>query len=366
MKANLKSRSWWIEHVAWISALALSLVLVGCGEHQSDSDGVIVKNPQRSAPVPTLQPHPPEVAQVPTPAVPEDTVVSEPELVKQVSFEDAETAFHEKRYGDAVELFTRYTERKSENPWGFYMLGLSAWQSGDFDKAQIAFERAIELDPRHVKSYLNLGRVLIDSGEPEEALIPLRKALEIDPESSVAYRLKGRVFDDIRQRPQAVESYQRAIQIDNTDAWSMNNLGLVLIEEGLYGQALLPLARAVEIDSTNAKFFNNLGMALEHVGHFRAAEQAYASSVTLDESFEKAGFNLARVQEVREELDLEPVDLTEIALAFVEVIQSWTVTVVGETQPESPSVAATDQPETAEPESETDEESDPTGEGQEE
>ena len=324
MKAHLKSRRFWLEHIAWVSALVLSLVLVGCGETQSDDQGIIVKNPQRSRPVTTPATVPPPVVDS-TEAVSgsEVQVAEEPHLIKQVSFEDAETAFNEKRYNEAVELFVRYTERKTENPWGFYMLGLSARMTSDYETAQSAFERSLELDPRHVKSYLNLARVLIDTGESESALIPLRMAIEIDPESATAYRLKGSVFDDIHQRPQAVENYQRAIALDPDDAWSMNNLALVFIREGLFEKAVPPLARAVEIDGDNVIFLNNLGMALEHQGQFRAAEQAYGDAVTTDDSYEKAVLNLARVQEVREDPGLIPIDLTSLAIAFVDEITEW-------------------------------------------
>src|SRR5262245_1668788 len=37
-----------------------------------------------------------------------------------VTYESAEAAYSAGRYPEAVELFTTYTERKPENPWGFY------------------------------------------------------------------------------------------------------------------------------------------------------------------------------------------------------------------------------------------------------
>jgi hypothetical protein len=34
------------------------------------------------------------------------------------------------RYDDAVDLFTRYSEKKPNNSWGPLHLGLSAWKDG--------------------------------------------------------------------------------------------------------------------------------------------------------------------------------------------------------------------------------------------
>src|SRR5437667_429694 len=48
--------------------------------------------------------------------------------VGPVSFERAESVYHERRFDDAVALFRAYTETKPENPWGFYMVGMASWK----------------------------------------------------------------------------------------------------------------------------------------------------------------------------------------------------------------------------------------------
>src|SRR3989454_4880754 len=87
-----------------------------------------------------------------------------------VSFDGAQTAYTEKRYDEALRLFTSYTSEHTDNVWGFYMLGLSAWKTGDRDAAVRAFTQALEKDSTHVKSRLNLSRVLIEQGKAQEAL----------------------------------------------------------------------------------------------------------------------------------------------------------------------------------------------------
>ncbi len=253
----------------------------------------------------------------------EDTMVAKFEPPREVTYEEAETAYRERRYEDATELFTAYTHHKGENPWGHYMLGLSAWKSGDYEVAEKAFERALELDPDHVKSNLNLSRVLLDRGRPMDALDRINDALSVDPESNAAYRLKGRMFRQVRQNPQAVEAYRRAIQIDDQDAWSMNNLGMIYLQEEMYDKALPPLARAVELKGDVAMFRNNLGMALELTGRYRAAEDVYRIAVDADESNFKAAANLSRIELVLEEFDVEAVDLAVLSQRFVDEISTW-------------------------------------------
>jgi tetratricopeptide (TPR) repeat protein len=302
----------------YISVLVFSLLAAGCGTDEGyDEDQAALRVRQERAPEP--------VATTPPPAELEEPVVEAAEPPREVTYEEAEAAFNERRYKEAVELFALYTERKSENPWGFYMLGLSAWKTGENITAEEAFRRALELDPKHVKSYLNLGRVLIEMSRPAEALEKIAEALAIDPQSHVAYRLKGRAYRELAQAEEAIGAYRKAVGIDDRDAWSMNNMALIYIEQGRYEDALAPLARAVEITDDVAVFHNNLGMALECTGHYRAAEEAYKTALAIDESYEKAYANLERIESVDEDPGVEPVDLARLAQSFIDEIERWKV-----------------------------------------
>ncbi|MDX1429751.1 MAG: tetratricopeptide repeat protein, partial [Rhodothermales bacterium] len=204
-----------------------------------------------------------------------------------------------------------------ENAWGHYMLGLSAWKSHDFESADAAFRRALELDPKHVKSMLNLSRVLLDSGKAEGALEQLYAVFEVDPDSGTAYRLQGRALHQLGDTTDAIQAYLDAILIDPSDAWAINNLGLIYIEQGRFEDALPALARAVELRDDVAIFHNNLGMALERTGRYRAAEEQYRAAVDRNVTHDVAASNLARITDVKEEPDTPSFDLTALAEAFV-------------------------------------------------
>lgn len=296
-------------------ALVACLAVVGCG---TDEDTIVEKpkTTQQTVPAPAQAP-------VAMPAPVEVTVnepVAEPEPPRKVTYEEAAAAYDERDFDEATELFASYTERKPENPWGYYMLGLSAWKSSQPTRAIEAFETAIALDDKHVKSYVNLSRVLLDTARPVDALARIETALTLDPESADAYRVKGRALYQIGNRDHAVETYKRAIQIDNEDAWSMNNLALILIEDDRCEEALPALARAVELRDDVAIFRNNLGMALERTGHIRQAESVYAEAVARDAGYEKAAANLDRISLVRSDLGEETVDLAALAQSFVDEI----------------------------------------------
>ena len=112
--------------------------------------------------------------------------------------------------------------------------------------ARESFERSIELDPSHVKSLLNLTRVLLELNEPREASERVFAALALDSTSAETYRLVGRVQTALGETDAAIDSYRAALALDSHDAWAMNNMGLLLIQLGRFEEALRPLARAVQ------------------------------------------------------------------------------------------------------------------------
>lgn len=215
------------------------------------------------------------------------------------SFADGEAAYRAKKYDEAMAIFAGYTERRPGNAWGHYMLALSAWKSGDAKKAEFAFEKALSIDPRHVKSLVNLSRVFIEQKRYEDASDRLALAGEVDPESPEVQRLLGRVYHAQRRTDDAVQAYRRAIELNEGDAWSMNNLGLVLLDAKRASEALPLLEKAVELRKNVPEFHNNLGMALEHTGRFKAAAGAYSAALSADPGYSKAKQNLARVEAVK-------------------------------------------------------------------
>ena len=328
MLSTLRTR---VTGIAIFAVLIIAMFVAGCGE---DNTNKTTRRRVARKTAPELTSKPP-VSRAPKAVPVEDHAAvkqekpAEPELPKTVAYEDAEAAYNNRQYKTAVQLFTIYTGNKDQNPWGFYMLGLSAWKASDHEYAEESFEKALALAPGHVKSMLNLGRVLLDTGRPAEALVRIDEAIDIDPASNIACRLKGRALDQLGRKDEAIDSYREAISINDRDAWSMNNMALIMIGQERFEDALLPLARATQIDTTRALFWNNLGMALERTGRFRSAEQAYSHAFETDEGHDKAYANLVRVQNVDEEPGLEVIDLGDYAQRFIDEMEDWKLAGIG-------------------------------------
>ncbi|MGH7606189.1 MAG: tetratricopeptide repeat protein, partial [Gemmatimonadales bacterium] len=254
--------------VGLVSLMVAGYVLAGCGEQAPD---------QAAAGEPVVA-TPAEPVSAPGASEETSTLV----ITGPVTFALADSAYRTRRYGDAVTLFQAYTEQRPANPWGFYMLGLSAWKAGDRATAEQALGQALALDSSHVKSHLNLSRVLLEGGKPDSALVHIDAALALDSTSSEPLRLQGRAFAALGNTDDAAAAYRRAIFTNDQDVWALNNLGALYIRLERFDDAVGPLARAIELEPGVTTFHNNLGMALELTGRFGAAAQAYRAALAIE------------------------------------------------------------------------------------
>jgi tetratricopeptide (TPR) repeat protein len=235
---------------------------------------------------------------------------------RAVTYAEAELSYFDGAYVEAADLFDAYTAEHPANAWGFFMLGLSEWKSGDLDASEEAFSAALDIKPDHVKSLINYSRVLLELERPDDARAQIELALAQEPMNVDANRMFSRINYSAGRYDEAVAGYLKVLQIDSDDVWSLNNLGLIRIEQERFAEALPPLAKAAELDSSIACIQNNLGVALERTGHYTAAVEAFALALAADANYTKADESRARVSSLTEAADLEAIDLIAVAASF--------------------------------------------------
>ena len=78
------------------------------------------------------------------------------------------------------------------------------------EDAPAAYQRALELDPRHSDAHINLGRLLQESGEFASAENHYRQALAAEPDNVLAAFNLGTLFEDMERLEDAIAAYKRA------------------------------------------------------------------------------------------------------------------------------------------------------------
>ncbi len=267
----------------------------------------------RQQDAPSSAPAEPAAADEPQPGTESSAAEGKPSTPPSISFATAESLYHARRFDEAAAAFDAYTQRHPDNAWGFYMLGLSRWKSGELEQAEKALRATIERDQDHVKSHVNLARVLLDDQRPRQALAEAKTAVMLAADQPAVQRTLGRCHHALGEYEDAAAAYRRAIHLDPQDVWAFNNLGLLYIEQERFEEALPALAHAVLLRDDVAEFQNNLGVALERTGYLLDAAEAYAKALEADQSYAKAAVSLARVEERSAHVSSPRTDLQALA-----------------------------------------------------
>jgi len=111
----------------------------------------------------------------------------------------------------------------------------------------LAYEKAIEIDPRLQEAHINLGIMYDTKGMFDEAYNEHIKALELNP-SFEAYVNFGNHFNEVKEFDKAVENYEKAIEINTNNAVVHYNLGVVYLNKKEFDKAEQEFLIALEIN----------------------------------------------------------------------------------------------------------------------
>lgn len=115
----------------------------------------------------------------PLPDPSELTATERRELV-QGALKYAEELRREKRYKEAIDLLVDLLRYGEEKATIYFRLGNVYFDAGDLSRAEYAYQRAIQEDPRHVSAHHNLGVVYRRQGKISESVKMLKKARRLE------------------------------------------------------------------------------------------------------------------------------------------------------------------------------------------
>ncbi|OLE67460.1 MAG: hypothetical protein AUG09_02275 [Acidobacteria bacterium 13_1_20CM_2_68_7] len=307
---------------AAIVVAAAGIVIVGAGHRQSSrvvpaklgaggtADVTGAPSPIGAAPVaggttsavsgPVTIPGPGETGRVPG-SVTESLVLQKNETF----YGKGEAFFRDGDFAPASRYLQAEVGRHPDRFYPTYLLGISLWKGGALDEAIDSLTRAASLDPKSVKTRVNLGRVLNDAGRHEDALKTADEAIALDADDSAARNVRGRALLNLGRKDEAIEAFKTAVEKEPGSAWAQNNLGFALIQAGRFSDAVPYLEEAVRLKPVVGTFQNNLGMAYERTGQRDRAIDSYRAAVKAGGS-DAAGRNLSRLGGTVDDETVEP------------------------------------------------------------
>lgn len=206
-------------------------------------------------------------------------------------------AYGAREYRKAAAYWTAEVAARPERAYGHYMLGLSLWKAGEPEAAESALRRAGEQNPRSLRTFLNLSRVLNELDRFDAALEAAEQARSLDPEHPQALYVQARSLRNLGRVEDAVVALEQALAFDAEYGHARNLLGLIRIQQGRFAEAAESLRLAARYEPELPYVQANLGRALELDGSYEEAVLAFRAALDLDPGMRAAQLSLARVEE---------------------------------------------------------------------
>lgn len=112
------------------------------------------------------------------------------------------------------------------------------WNKWEFKECEVAFRKAIQLNPNLSRARAYFSDLLVFLHKPEEAEQHMEIAIKLDPFNSLYKALYGRNLNFTRQYGKAIEMFESALKTSPQDPIALSNLRTTYHLNGMYDKAL--------------------------------------------------------------------------------------------------------------------------------
>jgi len=167
---------------------------------------------------------------------------------------NAAEALREHRVAAARSFLAELHHLAPGDPDVNYVFGVCASQSGDWESANKYWQKAIDIDPRHVGALMELGRIALRENRAGEAAAYFRRAIDAQPGSWPPHAMMAQALTMQGQYSGAVDEADRALGLGSGYATAVEPLlAEALAKEGDKPRAINVLRSYPKDRSDSAK-----------------------------------------------------------------------------------------------------------------
>ena len=200
---------------------------------------------------------------------------------------------------ESLELLKEWRKRNHVRAEVHHSQGVAKFAAEGHKNAIVDFDKAIELNPEHVRAYYKRGKAKYHINDYVGAIDDCTHAIKLNPEHARAYNGRGvakiklgdsKLDDGDEEKArylyqEAIDDGTQAITIDPKDAGFYSNRGVAKFKLGesksdgrdakkarhLYQEAIADLTQAIKIDPDNARAYNNRSVVRCKLGDTESA-----------------------------------------------------------------------------------------------
>jgi tetratricopeptide (TPR) repeat protein len=191
------------------------------------------------------------------------------------------------RYQEAFEEMRQVVELDPNNldvrvKLGNYYLMGSKQSPAAITEAERLAKEVLQKNPAHIEGHILMGSVLFAQDHKPEAFAELNRAIEIDPQRVESYLSLARFYALTKDLATAEATFQRAISVNGASALAHYEYGKFLVQSSRLDMAEAEFLKAVQVDGANREARFVLASFYLVNKRFDKAEDAYKALAELD------------------------------------------------------------------------------------
>lgn len=146
------------------------------------------------------------------------------------------------------------------------------------------------------QAWFSVGYLLAEEGLTEKAIVAYNKAIQIDPEDANAYINRGVIKYTFEDHEEAILDYDMAIQLQPNEPGNYTNRGNAKLGLGNFEGAILDHNFAIQLQPNFPGAYINRGNVKLELSEFEAAIEDYNIAINLDPNYADAYVNRAKAK----------------------------------------------------------------------
>ncbi|KAJ2885789.1 TOM (translocase of outer membrane) complex component, partial [Coemansia asiatica] len=152
----------------------------------------------------------------------------------------------------------------------------------NLDQASADFEKALEINSSHVRTYLRKANLFTEKKEIETVTKLLDTADSVDNDNAEVYFQRGQLRFLKQEFVKAADDYERAASLDPDFVYPRIQLGVVQFKLGKMQDAMKTFEEAMARFPTRSDLYNYYGEVLAEQGGSESAINAFERAIELD------------------------------------------------------------------------------------